>query len=356
MREESELLRSDTDSTSQAIAFSVSNVSVKYSQRGSRRSIVAVDQVNLIANSGETLALVGESGSGKTTLGRVISGLETRFDGEICLLGSKLRNSQKLTRNLRQSIQVVFQDPSGSMDPRQTVFSAIAEPLISFGIRQNNNVRERVVELLNVVGLSEEICERLPHQLSGGQRQRVAIARALASNPSILVLDEPVSALDLSVQAQIVNLLLELQEKMKMTYLIISHDLSVVQNIAHKVAVMYQGSIVELGPSSAVLQDPQHPYTQALISAIPDWNRTVPRIMLGDSGDHGLQSSNANRCRFLDRCWLAKKMSNPALCISSSPELQTISTDLSNRLVACHLKHSNDAIKFQPEPNLNKVD
>ncbi len=232
--------------------------------------VVAVDDVSFSIATGETFGLVGESGSGKTTTGRCVLRLveptsgSVRFDGEDVLA----MNAARL-REARRHMQIVFQDPYGSLNPRMRAGAIVEEPLVIHRLGERPARRARVAELFDLVGLNPAHIERFPHEFSGGQRQRIGLARALALNPSFLVLDEPVSALDLSVQAQVINLLMDLQQRLKLTYLFIAHDLGVVRHICARVAVMYRGRIVEMGPTEALFASPQHPYTRALLSAIP---------------------------------------------------------------------------------------
>ncbi|HRC58650.1 MAG TPA: ATP-binding cassette domain-containing protein, partial [Kofleriaceae bacterium] len=234
-------------------------------------TVRAVEQVDLQVFPGETLGLVGESGCGKSTLGRTLLRLLEPSAGTISFDGADItRVPQRLLRPLRRQMQMIFQDPYASLNPRMSVGAAIAEPLLIHGLaRTAKERRDRVSELLDRVGLGADVAGRYPHEFSGGQRQRVGIARALAVSPRFIVCDEPISALDVSIQAQIVNLLLDLQEAEKLTYLFISHDLKIVQHIADRIAVMYLGRIVELGPARTVYVQPRHPYTTALLSAVP---------------------------------------------------------------------------------------
>ena len=233
--------------------------------------IKAVDDVSFRLDRGETLGLVGESGCGKTTLGRCILQLERPTTGEIRFEGTNLVElKEPALRPLRRKIQVIFQDPYSALNPRQKVGTIIAEPMKVHGIEPDKSRRrERVVELLNLCGLGAEMAGRYPHELSGGQRQRVGIARALSLQPTLIICDEPVSALDVSIQAQIINLLESLRETLHLAYLFIAHDLSVVRHLCHRVAVMYLGRIVELAPCDALYEHPLHPYTRALLSAVP---------------------------------------------------------------------------------------
>jgi len=240
--------------------------------------VSAVDDVCFGIDEGETFGLVGESGSGKTTTGRCILRLieptsgTVRFRGEDVLTFSRAR-----MRAARRDMQIVFQDPYSSLNPRMRVRQIVEEPLVIHRLGGGDERRARVEELFRLVGLDPSHLERYPHQFSGGQRQRIGLARALALNPSFVILDEPVSALDVSVQAQVVNLLMDLQQQLKLTYLFIAHDLRLVEHICSRVAVMYRGRIVELGPAAALFQSPQHPYTRALLSAIPTLDPDAPR-------------------------------------------------------------------------------
>ncbi|MEZ4500685.1 MAG: ABC transporter ATP-binding protein [Thermomicrobiales bacterium] len=297
--------------------------------QGNPLTIHAVDGVSLSIRRGETFGLVGESGCGKTTLGQTIVRLYEPTEGRILFKGDDISHlSASKMRPYRQHIQMIFQDPSASLDPRMTVSSIISEPLNVAKIGTKQERREQVQDLLRVVGLNSYFANRYPHEFSGGQRQRIGIARALAVNPELVVCDEPVSALDVSIQAQVLNLLKQLQEQFELTYLFIAHNLAVVAHISDRIGVMYLGKVVEIGTSQEVIERPKHPYTKALISAIPvpEPGRKRERILL-----HGDVPSPANPpkgCRFHPRCPIAQEK-----CAVDEPLLEEKSPD---HWVACH--------------------
>jgi peptide/nickel transport system ATP-binding protein len=298
--------------------------------RGGRRAVRALDDVSLAVRPGETLGLVGESGCGKSTLGRTLLRLVTPTAGRIAFEGLDITAlTERALRPLRARMQMVFQDPYSSLNPRRRIGDLIAEPLRVHHRGSNGEITDRTRALIDLVGLAPEHLNRFPHEFSGGQRQRIGIARALALEPRLIVADEPVSALDVSVQAQIVNLFADLQDRLGLTYVFIAHDLSVVRQISSRVAVMYLGSIVETGATDTVLHHPAHPYTAALISAIPTPDATgARRNRVPLRGEPPSPSNPPSGCRFHTRCPKAETK-----CKEVRPILAPHGND---REVACH--------------------
>ena len=309
--------------------FPITKGIVMQSQVG---AVKAVDDVSFHINEGETLAVVGESGCGKSTTGRLIMRLIEPTSGSVEFDGTDITTLKgREMRMIRRQIQIIFQDPYASLNPRMTVGDIIAEPLEVHGIARGKEKREKVEALLKVVGLSPWHMVRYPHEFSGGQRQRIGVARALAVNPKLIVCDEPVSALDVSIQAQVVNLLQDLQTQFGLAYMFIAHDLAVVKHIADRVAVMYLGKVVELAPRDALYEKPLHPYTEALMSAVPEpdpaLEARVERIIL--KGDVPSPSNPPKGCNFCTRC--PKVMD---ICRQIDPEYREVEP---GRFVACHL-------------------
>ena len=321
------------------LLFSVQHLK-QYSHVGKNAILKAVDDVSFEIYKGETLGMVGESGCGKTTCGRTCIGLYDKTEGTVLYKGKDVHSLTGKDRfAFKKDVQMVFQDPYGSLDPRMTVADIISEGIDIHNIAKNKKERQELVyKYLELVGLNREHANRFIHEFSGGQRQRIGIARALAVQPEFMVLDEPISALDVSIQAQIVNLLVELQKKMGLTYLFVAHDLSMVKHISDRVAVLYLGTLVELTTSEELYANPMHPYTQALLSAIPipdpkvEAERDKRKIRL--EGEVPSPINTKPGCKFRGRCKYAKE-----ICSEKMPELK----DMGNgHFVACHFCHSQE--------------
>ncbi|MCB2293775.1 ATP-binding cassette domain-containing protein [Clostridium algoriphilum] len=304
----------------------------KYFQVGKNETLKAVDDVSFTIKKGETLGLVGESGCGKTTCGRTVMGLYPATDGEVLFNGVDIhRLKGKSKRDFCRQAQIIFQDPYASLNPRMTVGDIVGEGIDIHKLYTGQKKAEKIQEVLQMVGLNKEHASRFPHEFSGGQRQRIGIARALAIEPKFIVCDEPISALDVSIQAQVVNLLIKLQKELGLTYLFIAHDLSMVKHISDRVGVMYLGKLVELAPSGILYENPLHPYTQALLSSIPIadpiQSKSKSRIML--EGEVPSPINTKPGCGFVQRCKYAMDC-----CSGETPELKEIKP---GHFVACHL-------------------
>lgn len=304
----------------------------KYFKLEKGKVLHAVDNVSFKINKGETLGLVGESGCGKTTCGRTLIGLYEKSGGDIIFEGKKINNlTTKERREFSRVAQMIFQDPYASLNPRMTVGDIIAEGIDIHKLYKGKERQDRIYELLNLVGLNKDHASRFPHEFSGGQRQRIGIARALALEPKFIVCDEPISALDVSIQAQVVNLLIQLQRKLGLTYLFIAHDLSMVRHISDKVGVMYLGNLMEIAPSNELYENPKHPYTQALMSAIPlaDPKSAQKKERIELKGEIKSPINPKPGCKFASRCMYAKD-----ICEKETPALKEIGKE---HFIACHL-------------------
>ncbi|ADD45139.1 ABC transporter ATP-binding protein [Stackebrandtia nassauensis] len=324
-----------TDASGSAPLMEVSGLTKHFEVRrgllASKAKVRAVDDVNFVVHKGESLGLVGESGCGKTTTGRMLVRLLEPTAGSLRFEGrdiTKLKGQD--LRKLRQDLQIIFQDPYASLNPRHTVGKIIATPLVVNNIEPPGGIKARVRELMELVGLNPEHYNRYPHEFSGGQRQRIGIARSLALKPKLVIADEPVSALDVSIQAQVINLLRELQRELDLSFVFIAHDLSVVRHFCDRIAVMYLGKVAEIGDRHQIYDTPSHPYTKALLSAVPDVTRLGAKgeTRMKLTGDVPTPLNPPSGCRFRTRCWKAQD-----ICATTEPPLQKVGT---GAVAACH--------------------
>ena len=316
------------------VLLKADNVSVTFRGKNGKFSVKAVDGVSLSIHRGEVLGIVGESGCGKSTLGRAFLNLIPLSGGSVSYGGQVLSKlPSRDMKEMRKKIQVIFQDPSASLNPRRTVKQIMTEPYAIHGIKDKTFVESEIVRLLNLVGLAEYHLSRYPYELSGGQKQRIGIARALALKPELIICDEAVSALDVSVQAQVLNLLMELKEKLGLTYLFISHNLNVIYQISDRVGVMYLGRLVEIGPYKSLYENPCHPYTEALLSAIPQINQENRRERIHLQGEVPSPIDPPDGCHFHTRCSHACE-----ICSMEIPAWRKVGPD---HFVACHWNKNN---------------